>query len=137
MRHKKYLFFFSLTLTIMACGTPQPYNSGLNDVSHISDVEFLDPSIPLSDHLRRLPGVSVQGTGINARVTMPGMKSLSSDPEPLFVIDGQMLCGGFRSAVSSVDINDIASIRVLRNVNSTSDYGFRGANAVIEIITKK
>ena len=106
------------------------------DLSILGSVENPNPSIPLSDHLRKLPGVSVQGSGINARVTMRGFKSFSGDPEPLFVLDGKMLTGGYPAAAGAVDVNDIQHIRVLRDINDRSRYGFRGANGVIEIFTK-
>ena len=123
-----------LTFTVGCSTHNHPYQSV--DLSHQSEIGYLDPAIPLSDHLRRLPGVNVKGTGLNARITMPGLKTISGDPEPLFVIDGKMIAGGYISAAGTVDVNDIASIRVLRNVNMTSQYGFRGANGVIEINTK-
>ena len=123
--------------TIVGCNSSSYLQENKDEFASKTVVENLDPAIPLSDHLRRLPGVSVQGTGINARVRMPGLKSLNSDPEPLFVIDGRMIVGGYQSAVVSVDINDIANIRALRNINDRSKYGLRGSNGVIEIITKK
>ena len=113
------------------------HNSKDQDFTQRKGIGNLDPAIPLSDHLRRLPGVSVRGSGFNAKVRMPGLKTYLSDPEPLFVIDGRIIGGGFQSAMVSVDINDIESIRAIRNINDRAKYGMRGSNGVIEIRTKK
>ncbi len=53
--------------------------------------------------------------------------------EPLIVVDGMPLNGG----LNQVNMNDIASLQVLKDASSTAIYGSRGANGVIIISTKK
>lgn len=53
--------------------------------------------------------------------------------EPLIVVDGMPLNG----PLNQVNMNDIASLQVLKDASSTAIYGSRGANGVIIISTKK
>jgi iron complex outermembrane receptor protein len=61
---------------------------------------------------------------------MRGLSSLQSNA-PLFVVDGMILI-----TPELMDPYDIESIRVLRDVSATSEYGFLGSAGVIEITTK-
>ena len=137
MKAAKIISIFFIFILITGCSTSSVYQESRQDFNSRPGIGNLDPAIPLSDHLRRLPGVSVKGTGLNAKVRMPGLKTYWSDPEPLFVIDGRMIAGGYQSAMVSVDINDIESIKAIRNINDRAKYGMRGSNGVIEIFTKK
>ncbi len=86
----------------------------------------------------RFPGVEVRrlaSGGVSIRIR--GNRSLNSDQEPLYVIDGvpqRNVAGG---ALADLSPNDIKSIEVLRDAGSTSVYGSRGANGVILITTKR
>ncbi len=53
--------------------------------------------------------------------------------EPLIVVDGMPLNGG----LNQVNMNDIASLHILKDASSTAIYGSRGANGVVIITTKK
>lgn len=124
-------------LIISACGSSSGVpRGGEENIGHTS-VENPDQTVSLTDHLRKLSGVSVAGNGPNARVTIRGANSINAGTEPLFVINGQVLNGGLRAASEIVPVNDIKSIRVLKNPSETGIYGVRGANGVIEIELKK
>ena len=123
-------------LSIMACKTTDKMASNNPDMTKVERAGNLDPAIPLSEHLRKLPGVYVVNDGPNTIVTLKGFKSFEGHKEPLFVIDGRMINGGYEAVAGMVDVNDIDSIRVVREVNERMQYGFRGANGVIEIRTK-
>lgn len=69
------------------------------------------------------------GGGISVRVR--GASSISSENEPLYVIDG-IQCDN----ASNISPQDIESIEVLKDAASTSIYGARGANGVVIITTK-
>ena len=87
----------------------------------------------------RVPGLQVirLNTGdISLRIR--GTSSLTQDGEPLVVIDGMAVQPGALSRVlRSLDPHEISSIRVLKDVASTSAYGMRGAYGVILIETKR
>jgi TonB-dependent starch-binding outer membrane protein SusC len=89
---------------------------------------------------------SAPGGGLSVRVR--GANSLISGSEPLYVIDGLPIypdngsfgTGGDRqakSALSSLNPNDIESIEVLKDASATSIYGSRGSNGVVLITTKR
>lgn len=97
----------------------------------------------------RVPGLEVIRLGngdISLRIR--GTSSLSQDDpttgraraqgEPLVVIDGMSVQPGNLSRVlRSLDPHEISSIRVLKDVASTSVYGMRGAYGVVVIETKR
>ena len=55
-----------------------------------------------------------------------------NDASPLFVIDGVPVSSG----LGQLNMNDIASIQVLKDASATAIYGSRGANGVIIVTTK-
>lgn len=100
--------------------------------------EIEDENMLLENYLRKVAGVSVSGSGNNARVTIRGVKSINLGPqEPLFVIDGVPVEGGLSNAQSMVQVRDIDRVTVLKDGSSTAIYGMRGSNGVIVIRTKK
>lgn len=87
-----------------------------------------------------------QITGVNIQMTNPaageapvikvrGQGSISFDAAPLIVVDG-IAVGSDPDYLSSLDMNDVASIEVLKDAASSSIYGSRGANGIIMITTK-
>lgn len=84
----------------------------------------------------RAAGVQVKqnsgepGGGISIRVR--GSSSISSNNEPLYVIDG------FQTDIGNqINPSDIQSIEILKDAAATAIYGARGANGVVLITTKK
>lgn len=84
----------------------------------------------------RAAGVQVKqnstepGGGISIRVR--GASSISSNNEPLYVIDG------FQTEIGNqINPEDIQSIEILKDAAATAIYGARGANGVVLITTKK
>jgi TonB-dependent SusC/RagA subfamily outer membrane receptor len=71
------------------------------------------------------------GTSIRIR----GSRSLQSNQEPLFVLDGMPQHNGSQSLLD-LDPHDIKSIEVLKD-GQAAVYGSRGANGVILIATRR
>ncbi len=69
--------------------------------------------------------------GYGGKVRIRGGLSLNQDASPLYVIDG------VPANANNVDVEDIASITVLKGPNATALYGQRAQNGVIIITTKK
>jgi len=69
----------------------------------------------------------------NIRIRIRGANSINGGNEPLYVVDGVTDSYLFKS----LDVNDIASIEVLKDASATAIYGSRGANGVILVTTKK
>lgn len=72
--------------------------------------------------------------GADSTIILRGVGTLNGNVEPLFIVDGIPVDeDGFRS----INQNDIASLRILKDAAATSIYGNRGANGVIVITTKR
>ena len=94
-------------------------------------------TMTLTDRLRTVPGVSVVGYGGGAKVRIRGgNNSILADTEPLFVLNDQIIQGGFSTVFNMIDVANIERIEVLKDSSSTSAYGVRGANGVIKINLK-
>jgi len=84
----------------------------------------------------RAAGVQVKlsslepGSGIYVRVR--GASSISSNNEPLYVVDGFQTDEG-----NQINPGDIESMEILKDAAATAIYGARGANGVVIITTKK
>ena len=89
------------------------------------------------------------GAGIALRIR--GTTSVTSNNDPLYVVDGVPLSGGNTSPegsdngfgtspasnpLSFLNPNDIESMSVLKDASATAIYGSRGANGVVIITTK-
>jgi TonB-linked SusC/RagA family outer membrane protein len=102
----------------------------------------------------RVAGVQVNQTGVvgsSTSIVIRGATSLSSDNQPLFVIDGvpvqnsmsNMRVLGDRNEVdygnpiSDLNPDDIESVSVLKGPSAAALYGSRAGNGVIIINTKK
>ncbi|MFW5725229.1 MAG: SusC/RagA family TonB-linked outer membrane protein [Bacteroidota bacterium] len=84
-------------------------------------------------------GGGAPGAGETIRIR--GGSSLSALNDPLVVIDGVPVdsrgISGMRSALSTVNPNDIETFTVLKDASATAIYGSRASNGVIIITTKK
>ncbi len=91
------------------------------------------------------------GTGSSVSMVIRGAISLSSDNQPLFVIDGVPIAnsvnnvGGFGSdnrvdygnAISDLDPESIEDVSILKGPSAAALYGSRAGNGVVLITTKK
>lgn len=101
-----------------------------------------------------VPGVKLSAADVLVR----GLNSVhSSSSEPLWIVDGVEMSVPFGQQIGAfwedkyagcfnmsrlsqldfINLHDIESVRVIRNVSETSLYGPKGANGVIIITTKK
>ncbi|MCF2445067.1 TonB-dependent receptor plug domain-containing protein [Dyadobacter sp. CY345] len=76
----------------------------------------------------RVAGVSVMGSGPNARVSIRGGRN-----EPTFLLDGMPVD---KELITSLSVFDVESIDVLKGA-SAAIYGSRGGGGVISILTKR
>ncbi len=85
----------------------------------------------------RIAGVSVSnatgapGSGVSVRVR--GVGSISSDNDPLYIVDGIPV----EDALNLISPNDIKDITVLKDASSAAIYGSRANNGVVLITTKQ
>ena len=107
-----------------------------NKSSSSGTIDAQNSIVGLDVYLRGLSGVTVRGDGISASVVVHGIGSFVSSNEPLFVLDGVALNGGYSSAYQTINSIDIKRVSVLKDAASTAIYGSRGGNGVI-VITRK
>ena len=85
----------------------------------------------------RVAGVQITNSssqpGASPQITIRGVGSISSDTEPLIVVDGMPYDGD----INLINSADIESMTVLKDAASNALYGARGANGVIMITTKR
>ncbi len=72
--------------------------------------------------------------GASVEIRLRGVSSRQGSNSPLYVVDGFPY--GDAGALKQINVNDIASIEVLKDASAASIYGSRGANGVIMITTK-
>ncbi|WP_071147316.1 SusC/RagA family TonB-linked outer membrane protein [Bacteroides ihuae] len=70
------------------------------------------------------------GAGVN--ITVRGGTSITQKSDPLYIVDGFEMS----DALTSIDVNDIETIDILKDASSTAIYGARGSNGIILITTK-
>jgi TonB-linked SusC/RagA family outer membrane protein len=109
---------------------------------------------PLNSLVGKVSGVNItQGTGgpgSGSRIVIRGNNSITSNNQPLIVVDGMPIDASGSNSGGSVynsnvtgggitDINpdDIESISVLKGPNAAALYGSRASNGVLLITTKK
>jgi len=85
----------------------------------------------------RVAGVDVAQSGSKPgtvpRVLIRGRRSFNAGNDPLYVVDGIPLSGGYED----MNPNDVESMEILKDASATAIYGARGANGVVLITTKR
>ena len=89
----------------------------------------------LTAYLRTQRSLIVSGDGQNANILVRGLSTLQSS-QPLFILDNNQI-RDYTTVFSLVNVQDIKSVRILKDASETSFYGTRGANGVILIKTRK
>ncbi|MEO8623813.1 MAG: SusC/RagA family TonB-linked outer membrane protein, partial [bacterium] len=99
----------------------------------------------------KVAGLQIQNSGNmggSSRIVIRGAGSLLGNNQPLFIIDGQPMSnqdfstasasGGrdYGSAISDLNMDDVASLTVLKGPNAAALYGSRASNGAIVITTK-
>jgi TonB-dependent SusC/RagA subfamily outer membrane receptor len=134
-----------LSAVILSACSMTGFNASNHDAARIktskmnaiTEVNTPYPTLTLMDYLKRVPGIQVINTGNKPEVRIRHGISIVGEQEPLYVIDDVRIGNDYSTAEAYVDVNDISSISVLKDVSSTNLYGFQGANGVIIIHTKK
>ncbi len=94
----------------------------------------------------RAPGVNVMIQSASptspVNVVIRGVSTLTGNTQPLWVIDGvpdysQSSTGDVTNALFNLNLSDVESIDILKDVSATAIYGSRAANGVIIVTTKR
>ncbi len=101
----------------------------------------------------KVAGVTINqtgGAGSSVSMIIRGATSLSSDNQPLFVIDGVPIASGlnnisqigndnrvdYGNSISGINPDDIESVSILKGPSAGALYGSRAGNGVVLITTK-
>lgn len=101
----------------------------------------------------KVAGVAINSTGVpgsSVSMVIRGASSLTSDNQPLFVVDGIPMNNSlnnvvqlgsdnkadYGNAISDLNAGDIASVSVLKGPSAAALYGSRAGNGVVLITTK-
>ena len=71
--------------------------------------------------------------GIASDVKIHGLNSINGNSAPLYIVDGIIYNGD----ITAINIEDIATITVLKGIINLTYYGTQASNGVISITTKK
>ncbi len=126
--------FIQIAIALIVLVSGIPYGCTSSGASSTTNARPERAYTSLIDMLREQPQLTITGSGSNATIRIRGNKSLLGDNEPLFVVDGTPV-GTFGSISTAIDVNSVASIRVLAGAQA-SIYGSRGANGVVLIKMK-
>lgn len=77
---------------------------------------------------------SSQRPGEVGSINIRGVRSITADQGPLYVVDGMIIQNG---GIENINPSDIESIDVLKDASATAIYGSRGANGVILVTTRR
>lgn len=96
------------------------------------------PAISLNQALQgKTAGVQVvlgdNAPGGGVSVNIRGIGSITQANDPIYVVDGIIMEG----TLNNINVNDIASIDVLKDASAAAIYGSRAANGVVIVTTKR
>ncbi|MDL2305830.1 TonB-dependent receptor [Bacteroides sp. OttesenSCG-928-D19] len=98
-------------------------------------------AMPVKDALQAMQGKAAgvdittnQRPGQTGSIKIRGVRSISADQDPLYVVDGMILQ---TSGIDNINPSDIEAIDILKDASATAIYGSRGANGVILVTTKR
>ncbi|SIN80668.1 SusC/RagA family TonB-linked outer membrane protein [Algoriphagus halophilus] len=142
-------------VVVTALGIERDQRSLGYDVSSVQGEELTQVSQEnvLSSLSGRMPGVTINqtsGPGSSMSMVIRGATSLTTDNQPLFVVDGVPMSNSlnnirengngnqvdYGNAISDINPDDIASISVLKGPSAAALYGTRAGNGVVIITTK-
>ena len=142
-------------VVITALGISREKKSLGYSVGEVSgeDIQKVNQENVLNSLAGRVSGVAINstgGAGSSVSMVIRGASSLTSDNQPLFVIDGIPMTNtlnnvtemardtkvDYGNAISDINPEDIESISVLKGPSAAALYGSRAGNGVVLITTK-
>lgn len=87
----------------------------------------------------RVAGVNITNAARpdqSASIKIRGINTINGATDPIYVVDG-LVMDNFGGGFNSINLNDVASIEILKDASATALYGSRASNGVVLITTKK
>ena len=120
------------------------------DLSEVEGMAFISADEALQGEIAGLDIVSNSGNlGSGTTMRLRGVTTINGNAEPLIVVDDKIFDNPDQtfdfananeedySSLLSVNVEDIASITVLKDAAASAIWGSKGANGVIQITTKR
>ena len=120
------------------------------NMAEVEGLAFTSADEALQGQIAGLDIVSNSGNlGSGSQMRLRGVTTLSANANPLIVVDDKIFDNPDEdfdfvnadeeqySSLLSVNVEDIASITVLKDAAATAVWGSRGSNGVIQIVTKR
>ncbi len=131
--------------------TREKLGTVINTVDSTAIARSNEPNI-VNALAAKAPNVTIVSSsgepGASSYIRIRGIKSLSGNGQPLFVVDGvpidnstspigSVLAGGVSpNRAADIDPNDIASVDILKGASAAAIYGARASDGVVLITTK-
>lgn len=142
-------------VVVTALGIEREERSLGYDVAKVEgeDLRQVSQENVLNSLAGRVPGVTINqtsGPGSSISVIIRGARSLTTDNQPLFVVDGVPMTNtlnnvaqngdgnevDYGNAISDINPDDIESVNILKGPSAAALYGTRAGNGVVIITTK-
>lgn len=124
---------------VVVLGTRMKKSDLTGAVGSISEKQLKEiPTVNLTSAMQgKVAGVFITNSnatpGGEPTIKVRGINSISFGQNPIYVIDGIVVDQG----IGMLNPDDIASIEVLKDASSKAIYGYRAANGVVVVTTKK
>jgi len=100
----------------------------------LADVPAVSAAAALQGKVAGVVVTKNTGTpGQSSSIILRGATSLTGNQEPLYIVDGAIMEGG----LGDVNVDDIATIEVVKGAAAAALYGSRAGNGVVVIQTKR
>jgi len=152
LQFRKGIALLSAIAMLLLAGCGSSGNMGQQSSSSSTGDEYMT----LADHLRRINGVTISGSGNHAKVMLRGTRGISTvsrglgtpenktnlnlrddddQKQPLFVLDGQKVGRSYPDVRDMLAPGQIKSVKLL-SASEASRYGSESGYGVIEITTR-
>lgn len=124
---------------VVVLGTRMKKSDLTGAVGNISEKQLKEvPAVDVATAMQgKVAGVYISNAdmspGSGPTVKVRGVNSINFGKDPIYVIDGIIVDEG----IGMLNPNDIASVEVLKDASAKAIYGYRAANGVIVVTTKK
>lgn len=129
------VLFAGVALTT-SCRSSQNQESSPKSIAQKTQSVSKDTPAPnMFELIRRQPGIQVRGSAIAPQIQIRGRRSIMSNNEPLFYLNGQNMGHDF-SRIAHINPGDVKRVNVVTDPGELVAYGVGASNGVIEIFLK-
>ncbi|MEX1063389.1 MAG: Plug domain-containing protein [Balneolaceae bacterium] len=145
----RFIFLAAWTVLLMsACSSTEetagnretdvPENrAGYERSSRDLSLRSINHTVPLINHLRKIPGVSISSRGSDYTIIIRGYNFIDGrDENVLFVINNIPVGHSYIEAESMISMENVVEINVYKGSDALRKFGHRGIFGAVEIVTQ-